>query len=1169
MYSDENIKIGSRILNSEQATVLLPNYPKINNQINRFREEAKKFNKKLENTTTDDYQKYEMYSNFDNVMSILGERGSGKTSVFLTLKQVHNSEEDITLPLIVPDNMGETSDTLGWIISYLEEYVDRLHPRLKSNERRDIAYNGLNRCIDNEDSELQKKFKKLRKTYEIRKEVYLNKILKRDEGTKEYINDKAKMTQADQSLIVDFNAFVNALIKAQKEVNVNKEIEPLILIFFDDVDISAHRCPEVLETIRNYLNHPNIVAFVSGDFKVFSEIVCLEFLRKEGVKSKDYNEVFISSQQLQNQKIKFFSALELRKERSQEYLKKVLPPSFRFYMKKLTDRDKSNFSYEFSQVNKANGPSLSNLLARIENKGNKFSWNIKESENNFLLNNEKIPYAFFEIFDDNPRGLINPYYYLYQKVHLNENQIWDISDINRFLQIILNSSVKLQKYKANIEDIIVINEMNHVTNDMKSLVYINYDLLLEMFINECINSKEESLVIEEFTTLYILCLFFEKLIEIVIPNYLNYSSGNLLSRILNRKTESLFPNIEDDDLLLRMYSAFDNKLPLNTNKIFNEDNKGTKALEQIYFETLNKSMVANTHNSNVRSYDLESLNLIHLFQLLFQKDEHWVSDKVLFIKNNGKSYKDIYYNVIYSVDNKLSFLNQYQRFHLLSGNFVSERELISALDKQFEDLKVTYGDFSSISQDSIRHLVKVGSNLEKLLLERDSLDNQLNIINEELSSVINRVKVTQEELENIEGQERLIETRKKMLSKIKDLETFTQDKLRKEEWQLFKMSFTIGRNISSEKWVDENGMEISKEPLIVFDPQKSSLEFEELIGDSLDAFTRVGLFVKDKHTLPRQDSMNFIKRYFIEEQESILLKAHLPLDIEGRKKQIVDLNNRVKFLDKQIRRTQSNKDEVESQLKVINQYNYFRGEEPSEVSYILQQRYKDYLLSSIYQQIEAVVGKKDVKKVLRSETNALLEILKIYEEGIEEAKSFLIKDDDFESTEEVSNEEYLVLKLNAEENTFLRALSRRAKDIGEAFERYNLSLRKYNEIRIENVIEIIRELKQFHDTRNFGRNYRDKLYRLIDSLEDQVNVSSSKRVEESKTHTITIPALSEITIPYIYIKILVENRRINEENATAYFRKLKKELTDFIDNEKSNKKQTRFVRFLEKMLSLK
>ncbi|MEB4889064.1 hypothetical protein, partial [Priestia megaterium] len=854
---------------------------------------------------------------------------------------------------------------------------------------------------------------------------------------------------------------------------------------------------------------------------------------------------------------------------SQEYLKKVLPPSFRFYMKKLTNTDKSNFSYEFSQENEANGPSLSNLLARIENKGNKFTWDIKESENNFLLNNEKIPYAFFEIFDDNPRGLINPYYYLYQKVHLNENQTWDISDINRFLQILLNSSVKLQKYKENIEDIIIINEMSHVNNDIKSLVYINYDLLLEMFINECINSNEESLVITEFTTLYILCLFFERLIKIAMPSYLNYSSGNLLSRILNHKTEGLFPNIEDNGLLLRMYSAFDNKLPLNTNKMFSENNKGTKALEQIYFETLNKSMVANIDNSNVRAYDLENLNLIHLFQLLFQKDEHWVSDKVLFIKNNGKSYKDIYYNVIYSVDNKLGFLNQYQRLHMLSGNLISEKNLIGELDKQFENLKVTYGDFSSVSQDSIRHLVKIGSNLEKMIRERDSLDNQLNTINEELSSVINRIKVTQEELENIKNQERLIEIRKKMLSKIKDLETFTQDKLRKEEWELFKLGFTVGRNISSEKWVDDNGNQISQEPLIVFDPKKSSLEFEELIGDSLDAFTRVGLFVKDKHTLPRQDSINFIRRYFIEEQESSLLKAHLPLDIEGRKKQIVDLNNRVKLLNKQIRRTQSNKDEVESQLNVINQYNYFRGEESSEVSYILQQRFKDYLLSSIYQQIEAVVGKKDVKKVLKSETNVLSEILKIYEEGIEEAKAFLIKDDDFEGAEESSNEEYLVLKLNEEEDTFLRALSRRAEDIGEAFERYNLSLRKYNGIRIENAIEILRELKQFHDTRNLGRNYRNILHRFIDSLEDQVNALSSKRVEENKIHTITIPALSEITIPYIYIKILVENRRINEESATAYFRKLKKELTDFIDSEKSNKKQTRFVRFLEKMLSLK
>ncbi|MGN7397165.1 hypothetical protein [Peribacillus frigoritolerans] len=1177
MYPSENIKIGARILTEKQATVLLPNYLKINNQINQFREEAKKFNKTLESIKGNDYQQYEMYSNFDNVISILGERGSGKTSVFLTLKDVHNlkyKNEDIILPLIVPDNMGETSDALGWIISYLEKDVLKLHPKLKVTERKNGAYNGFNKCIENEDSELKSNFKKLRRTYEIRREEYLNKILKRDEGTKEYIKDKASMTQADQSLIENFNGFVNSLINAKKEVNLEKEIEPLILIFFDDVDISAHRCPEVLETIRNYLNHPNIVVFVSGDYNVFSEIMCLEFLRKEGVKSDDYDKVFIPTQQLQEQEINFFSALELRKERSQEYLKKVLPPSFRFYMKKLNGRDKSNFSYEFVEGSKVSGPTLSELLSRIENKGNRFTW--IENEVTFLKDNEKIPYAFFEIFDDNPRGLINPYYYLYQKVHLNKNQTWDLSDINRFLHIMLNSSVKLQKHKKIIEDIIVINETSQVTNDVESLVYIDYDLLLDAFLQGFLNNKEANYIIEEYTTLYILCLFFEKLIKLVMPDYSSYSSGNLLSKILNHKTENLFPNIEHDNLLLQMYSALDNKVLLNSNKIFSESTEGTKKLEQMYFETLNKAIVA---NANVDDYEgnskgIENINLIHLFELIFQRDEDWVNGKITFIKKNGKSYRDIFYDVIYLIINKLSFLDETQRFRLIQENvpitshLMQEENLTSELYEHFDRLRSSYKGLEGMLQIDMKNFIIAGLNIEKLLQQRGSLNTELNSMEERLTLVINQIKVTQEELENIEDQERLINTRKRMIDKINDLETFTQNELRKKEWDSFKNSFVIARESSTEKWLDENGMKMHPKPVIVFDPKSSSLEYEKLIQDNLDGLTKVGLFLKDQHLLSRADIINFIGKYFIEEQESLLLRAHLPLDIEGRRKQIIDLDREVYILKEGIDRVQSEKSRVERKLQNIYRYNEFDSnfevDDYSNVYNILQVRFKDYLLSSIYQQVEVILVNENTKL----EIDALLEILKVYEDSIEEAKNYLSNGKQFENLELFSTEESLYKKIEIEEKDFLLYLSRR--DVSDLFRQHVSPLQEKDvcELHVDSMKVLIKELKKLLQlrSRSFSPSVRESMKSIIESFESNIGKPSNDSEYVNEIQMIILPALNDIIKPYTYVRILVEDRRINEETSTVYFRKLKRELSDFIIRKRDNLQQTRFVRFLEKML---
>ena len=67
--------------------------------------------------------------NSNNVFSILGGRGSGKTSVLLTIKNEiikENKNNDFMLPLIIPENMGEGSDILGWTICAFENLIDCL-----------------------------------------------------------------------------------------------------------------------------------------------------------------------------------------------------------------------------------------------------------------------------------------------------------------------------------------------------------------------------------------------------------------------------------------------------------------------------------------------------------------------------------------------------------------------------------------------------------------------------------------------------------------------------------------------------------------------------------------------------------------------------------------------------------------------------------------------------------------------------------------------------------------------------------------------------------------------------------------------------------------------------------------------------------------------------------
>lgn len=195
--------------------------------------------------------------------------------------------------------------------------------------------------------------------------------------------------------------------------------------------------------------------------------------------------------------------------------------------------------------------------------------------------------------------------------------------------------------------------------------------------------------------------------------------------------------------------------------------------------------------------------------------------------------------------------------------------------------------------------------------------------------------------------------------------------------------------------------------------------------------------------------------------------------------------------------------------------------------------------------------------------------MKVYEESIEEAKNFLIESEnpiDFEST---MHENSLDIKLDEEDRAMLRTLLKR-KDVSIQIKQIasELQEKEIMELHVDSISRLIRELKRLQDAK-FGVTtlfYRARITNIIRKLEEYKNKPSNIFSEGQEFLKVTLPALNDIIAPYIYTKVLVEDRRINEEKATVYCRELKKELEKFVFQKRNENEQTRFVRYLEKKL---
>lgn len=129
-------KIGARKLSEEEIRLILPTYKQIHVQIEQFRNE-KGSNGKVDE---EDKRSRDIDQKTNNI-GIIGVRGAGKTSILKTLrddlqKQCRDNN-DIVLPIIVPENMSESGTLMATILGMLSEEVkakDKEQPKGRNED---------------------------------------------------------------------------------------------------------------------------------------------------------------------------------------------------------------------------------------------------------------------------------------------------------------------------------------------------------------------------------------------------------------------------------------------------------------------------------------------------------------------------------------------------------------------------------------------------------------------------------------------------------------------------------------------------------------------------------------------------------------------------------------------------------------------------------------------------------------------------------------------------------------------------------------------------------------------------------------------------------------------------------------------------------------------------
>ena len=194
---------------------------------------------------------------YNDTITILGSRGSGKTSFLMSILKQYEKNDDVEIiELIDPTLIEEKGHIFLTLISLIKEKVENV---LSKNECIPCSKEYIDKsCWD----------KKLKKLAAGLPSIDIDSIsLYSNWHDPEHVMKKGlESVKAAKELEKNFE---DVVIQALKILGNKKAF----IIAFDDIDVNFKKGWQVLETIRKYLTSRHIITLLSGDIKLFSKAI--------------------------------------------------------------------------------------------------------------------------------------------------------------------------------------------------------------------------------------------------------------------------------------------------------------------------------------------------------------------------------------------------------------------------------------------------------------------------------------------------------------------------------------------------------------------------------------------------------------------------------------------------------------------------------------------------------------------------------------------------------------------------------------------------------------------------------------------------------------------------------------------------------------------------------
>lgn len=483
-------QIGIKVLSSQMMRCSFQHTDAVLETIQNIRDVASKVGQDFKTTLCQEANKAVLEARgYNNAISILGSRGSGKTSIIMTLQHIlkvgkkaweeGRSEEqnryqyqNIIMPILVPQDFAPEQSLLSWVIVQLLEKAEEIEQEVARDnsfyfnhggpfkawlpeKKHSPAYDPLRECMDS-----------LTRSFELRYKSGNNCISADVDHVYHYMDE----VRRDSKLVLDMLKLISMMVdyyryrSAQRYNDAVSPQEPLFFFAIDDLDMAPERSHEVLNLVIRYLQHPNVVVLSGWNQELFQSHLTMELLKNQGVLNStllntnfDFDDMFMRRQR------KRVAALDSARRLSMDNLKKAFPPALRYEIRGLNIVQRA----WFPRVPKAafTADDHESLMPLIEKTLKSCISSASPDKVGFLYNGQdEYLLIYMRIFDNKARGLVNVYR-AFENLLLRVEE-WDHQAslevtpyITFLLDTILFSNTHFVPYRRGLRDLISINKI--------------------------------------------------------------------------------------------------------------------------------------------------------------------------------------------------------------------------------------------------------------------------------------------------------------------------------------------------------------------------------------------------------------------------------------------------------------------------------------------------------------------------------------------------------------------------------------------------------------------------------------------------------------------------------------------------------------------------------------